>query len=236
MPVVSPNAISSQPAAARRCAIPNTRSSGTSPSYGQPNETEITPSQRSPASRARATTRSSPASDSSIERFTFLRLCVSLADRKRFTSSNSKSPRASARSSPRSFGISTVYETSALRSMERSTCSASASCGITSGRTNDVTSIRRRPGLREAVDQPHLVARSSITSGSFWKPSRGPTSRMRTLLRHGTPLDHRKAAAHPERLACHVRGVVRAEERDRGGDLVRGAQAPQRGASRPSSR
>ena len=39
-----------------------------------------------------ATTAPGPTSDSSIERFTFLRLCVSLADRNRFTSSNSKSP------------------------------------------------------------------------------------------------------------------------------------------------
>ena len=38
MPVVSPNAISSQPASRRRSAMPNTRSGGTSPSYGQPND------------------------------------------------------------------------------------------------------------------------------------------------------------------------------------------------------
>ena len=180
MPVVSPNATSSQPASASRRAIPNTRSSGTSPSYGQPNDTEITPSQRSPASRAFATTRSSPDSDSSIDRFTFLRLCVSLAERNRLTSSNSKSP-ASARSSPRSFGISTEYATSGLRLIERSTSSASDSCGITSARTNEVTSSRRSPVCdRQSISA--TLSAVAITSGSFWKPSRGPTSRMRTCF------------------------------------------------------
>src|ERR671934_2902494 len=39
IPVVSPNAISEQPAATKREAISNTREGGTSPSYGQPNDT-----------------------------------------------------------------------------------------------------------------------------------------------------------------------------------------------------
>ena len=34
---------------------------------------------------------------------------------------------------------------------------ASASCGITSGRTNEVSSIRLRPGLAEQADQPDLL-------------------------------------------------------------------------------
>ena len=42
----------------------------------------MTPSQRRPSDRARAITRSIPVSDSSIERFTFLRLWVSDAERK----------------------------------------------------------------------------------------------------------------------------------------------------------
>ena len=45
-----------------------------------------------PSARARPITRSSPSSDSSTERFTFFRLWVSVADRKRFTSSNSRPP------------------------------------------------------------------------------------------------------------------------------------------------
>ena len=51
IPVVSPKATSSQPNAASFSAISKTRSGGTSPSYGQPKLVEITPSQRSPASR-----------------------------------------------------------------------------------------------------------------------------------------------------------------------------------------
>ena len=99
MPVVSPKAISSHPASRRRSAIENTRDGFTSPSYGQPKETEITPSQRTPTSRARATVRSIPCSDSSTERFTFSRLCVSLAERNRLTSEK-RSRCASARSRP----------------------------------------------------------------------------------------------------------------------------------------
>src|SRR4051812_2200877 len=179
IPVVSPNATSSQPAAASRWAISNTRSGGTWPSYGQPNETEITPSQRSPASSARAITRSSPASDSSTERFTFLRLCVSLAERKRLTSwKRSRSSRAL--SSPRSLGMSTDRATSSGGSIAPSTSRASASCGITSGRTKLVTSRRRTP-VRASMSISRTLSAVGITSGSFWKPSRGPTSRTFTL-------------------------------------------------------
>ena len=67
---------------------------------------------------------------------------------------------------------------------------ASASCGITSARTKLVASSRRRPGAHERVDQPHLVA-VGMTSGSFWKPSRGPTSRMRTSWGASPESEHR---------------------------------------------
>ncbi len=156
MPVVSPNATSAQPAAASRSAIPSTLSTGTCPSYGQPNEVEITPSQRSPASRARAVTRSIPLSDSSTDRFTFFRLCVSEADRNRFTSWK-RSRSSSALSRPRSFGISTDSATPSGGSIAFRTSRASASWGITSARTKLVTSSRSRPGAGEHVDQPHLV-------------------------------------------------------------------------------
>ena len=87
IPVVSPNPISSAPAAASRSRDLE-HPLGLDPALvGQPNETLITPSQRSPASRARASTRSSPVSDSSIERLTFLRLWVSVADRNTLISS-----------------------------------------------------------------------------------------------------------------------------------------------------
>ena len=108
--------------------------------------------------RARASTRSSPTSDSSIERLTFLRLCVSDADRKKLISSKALAL------------LQRVVEAALVgdqhrdrrrrrRALDRAPAprSASASCGITSARTKLVTSSRRRPGARERVDQPHLV-------------------------------------------------------------------------------
>src|SRR3954447_11054877 len=138
----------------------------------------MTPSQRRPASRARPRTRSSPASDSSIERLTFLRLCVSEALRKTLISWK-RSRRRSAFSSPFSFGISTEIATSSGGSMRSSTSSASASCGITSARTKLVASRRFTP-VRASRSISRTFSSVGTTSGSFWKPSRGPTSRMRT--------------------------------------------------------
>ena len=57
-----------------------------------------------------------------------------------------------------------------------STSRASASCGITSARTKLVTSSRRRP-VRASMSTSRTLSAVAITSGSFWKPSRGPTSR-----------------------------------------------------------
>ena len=59
--------------------------------------------------------------------------------------------------------------------------SASASCGITSGRTNEVSSIRCSPAA-PSIPISRTFSAVGITSGSFWKPSRGPTSRIRALL------------------------------------------------------
>ena len=120
--------------------------------------TEITPSQRSPsaARRARPSARG-PSSDSAIERLTFLRLWVSDAERKTFTSSK-RSRWASARSSP--LLVRDQHRVARRRRAARSPPappSASESCGITSGRTNEVTSSRRSPRVGEHADQPHLV-------------------------------------------------------------------------------
>src|SRR4051794_29313318 len=145
----------------------------------------MTPSQRSPASRARGRTRSRPLSDSSIERLTFLRLWVSLALRKTLISSM-RSRSSSALSRPRSFGMSTDTLTSSGMSARSRTSRPSLSCGITSARTKLVTSRRLRP-VRASSSTRRILSAVAMTSGSFWKPSRGPTSRMRT--RSGT-LDH----------------------------------------------
>src|SRR5438094_1931464 len=186
MPVVSPKPISCAPAATSRRAIAKTRSRGTSPSYGQPKLTLITPSQRRPASRARGRTRSSPVSDSSTERLTFLRLCVSEALRKTLISSR-RSRSSSACSRPRSLGTSTETLTSPGISARARTSRASASCGMTSARTKLVTSRRLRP-VRASSSTSRILSSVAMTSGSFWKPSRGPTSRMRT--RSGSTLHH----------------------------------------------
>src|SRR5215218_7685805 len=138
----------------------------------------MTPSQRRPSSRARPSTRSSPASDSSIERLTFLRLWVSEADRKTLISWK-RSRRRSAFSRPRSLGISTEIATSSGGSMRSRTSSASASCGITSARTKLVASRRLTP-VRASRSTSRTFSSVGTISGSFWKPSRGPTSRMRT--------------------------------------------------------
>ena len=108
------------------------------------------------------------------------RLWVSEAERKTLTSSK-RSRISSARSSPRSFGIRTEKATPSRRWTAASTSAASASCGITSGRTNEVTSIRLNP-VAESRSISRTLSAVAIVSGSFWKPSRGPTSRMRTLL------------------------------------------------------
>src|SRR6185312_68625 len=143
----------------------------------------MTPSHRKPSSRARANVRFRPASDSAIGRPTFFWLWVSDADRKPLISSK-RSRCTSARSRPRSFGIRTLTDTESGSDTSESTCSASASCGITSGRTKLVTSSRCNP-VAPSSSISRTLSAVAITSGSFWKPSRGPTSRTRTLL--GTP-------------------------------------------------
>ncbi len=77
-------------------------------------------------------------------------------------------------------GISTDTLTSAGTSMRASTSAASASWGITSARTKLVASMRRRP-VRASASINSTLRSVGIVSGSFWKPSRGPTSRMLTL-------------------------------------------------------
>jgi hypothetical protein len=63
-------------------------------------------------------------------------------------------------------GISTANETPSRRSTAASTSAASASCGITSGRTNEVTSSRSIP-VAESMSMRRTFASVGITSGSF---------------------------------------------------------------------
>src|SRR4029077_8246482 len=192
IPVVSPNPTSSAPAAASRPAISKTRAGSTSPSSGQPKLVEIPPSQRRPSARARPSTFSTPVSDSSTVRFTLCLLWDSEAERKTLISSI-RSRCASAASSPRSFGISTETETSSGIAARSSTSPASASCGITSARTKLVTSSQRSP-VAASISISRTLSAVAMISGSFWNPSRGPTSRIFTA---------RGVISGPERAGDH---------------------------------
>ena len=73
---------------------------------------------------------------------------------------------AGALSRPRSLGISTLTETPSGMSIRSSTSAASASCGITSGRTKLVTSRRRSP-VRASASISSTLRSVGIISGSF---------------------------------------------------------------------
>jgi len=103
MPVVSHSVMPPTPRSAKRCTHPNTSDSATSPSIGQPNTHESDTFTATPAACAVATTWASEANDCARVMRRLARLCVSLADITRFSSS----VRASiARSAPRTFGTS----------------------------------------------------------------------------------------------------------------------------------
>src|SRR5439155_882235 len=93
-PVVSPNDTVSAPSATARPAAHSTRSTGTSPSYGQPHAVDTITWQVAPCWCASSMTTAISSSDCSVLRFTFLRLCVSEADT---TTSTSVNPAATPR-------------------------------------------------------------------------------------------------------------------------------------------
>ena len=159
IPVVSPKPISEAPAAARRA---RDREHALTRQRDPRTDSRTTPRSRprsaGPRPRARANVRSRPASDSSIERPDVL-LVVGLRRGQEAVDLLKALAMRSARSRPRSFGISTLTATESGSRAASSTCSASASCGITSARTKLVTSIRAQAGLAEQLDQAHLVGR-----------------------------------------------------------------------------
>ncbi len=101
MPVVSQSVMPPTPRSAKRCTQPNTRSSATSPSKGQPNTQESDTFTATPAACAMATTGASAAKDCSQLMRRLARLCVALTDITRFSSSARDSM---ARSAPRRLG------------------------------------------------------------------------------------------------------------------------------------
>ena len=74
-------------------------------------------------------------------------------------------------------------------SIRASTSAASASCGITSGRTKLVTSSRRSP-VRASASISSTLRSVAIVSGSFWNPSRGPTSGSGTAQQEDSLIAH----------------------------------------------
>ena len=183
IPVVSPKPISTRAGGgqargrSRRRARP-----ARSPRRGSRSWSLITPSQRSPSSRRpRQHALQTPVSDSSTERLTLWRLWVSEAERKTLTSS------IRSRTSSAAVQPALVRDQHRDRRPRRGSRpvpaprAPSASCGTTSARTKLVTSSRRRP-VRASISTSRTLSSVAIVSGSFWKPSRGPTSRMRTAV------------------------------------------------------
>ena len=138
---------------------------GTWPSYGQPKATRDhrLAAQPLPRGRGRAP---APArlSDSSTERLTLWRLCVSDADRKTLISwKRSRSAQRVAPARAR-WGSARDSATSSGTSMRASTSAASASCGITSARTKLVDLEPLQPGARRAasISRDLVVGRDDL--------------------------------------------------------------------------
>ena len=87
-------------------------------------------------------------------------------------------PASLARSNPRSFGTNAEYTTPGVRVIFRNTSSESASCGIARGDTKDPTSISPTP-VPDSAFTNNTLSSVEMMAGSFWSPSRGPTSIIR---------------------------------------------------------
>jgi len=92
------------------------------------------------------------------------------------TSCTSSASAAIARSAPRTLGTSAEYVIPGRRGICAITSSAPAIAGIADGATKEAASIRVRP-VPESASMSRTRS-ATATGGSFWKPSRGPTSRI----------------------------------------------------------
>ena len=101
IPVVSPNDAESAPSRTALDATLTTRSTGTSPSYGQPHAVETITWTVASRRCAMSMIAAISSSDSPVVLFTFFRLWVSEAET---TTSSSLTPVSSARTAPRRFG------------------------------------------------------------------------------------------------------------------------------------
>src|SRR6266480_3447488 len=198
IPVVSPNETESAPSATARPAAHSTRSTGTSPSYGQPHAVDTITWQVAPCWCASSMTTAISSSDCAVLRFTFLRLCVSEADT---TTSTSVNPASRARRAPRRFGARAEYLTVGTLATPAHTSSASAICGIASARTNETASIRLTPVWPSRSISAIFACVG--TGSSFCSPSLGPTSR--SEMREGRSLIP-ASLSRPLRLPLLVEG------------------------------
>ena len=156
------------------------------PRKGSPTRDTVTVTGRS----AKATIRSTRATASSSVALPLRSLKVSVAASVQLTRSSDV---AANRSYPRSLSTSPESSASPCRA-SATTSSASAICGTRSPRTNDTASTRaRRAEASREISSARVAA--GRTSGSFCRPSRGPTSQTRT--RSVTPPPER----HPPRTA-----------------------------------
>src|SRR4051812_15180104 len=131
-----------------------------------------------PCCRAVFVTGKNLSKDSAIEQLIFFCENDSEAAAKTATS---VAPAARAASNPLRFGVSTGYETPGLRRMRSRTSVWSAICGTHLGDTKAVASTAGRPAsARRSISSSFTAVGTS--PGSFCRPSRGPTSTMRTRL------------------------------------------------------
>ena len=144
----------------------------------------MTASHGSPSSPAAAITASRPASDSATERPTLRLLWLSDADRNTLTSSNRRpSAHRFLAHLERMLQAALVgYQDRAddarrERELREDLARRRRAAESTSARTKLVSSMRSIP-VRARASISSTLASVGMTSGSFWKPSRGPTSRI----------------------------------------------------------
>jgi hypothetical protein len=130
--------------------------------------------------RAGSITSPKPARLSSTERFTFLRLWVSEAERKTAAATGGwPGPAAwraaSSLSRPWPLGTSATQAVPAVRGNPATTSAASASWGIHRGDTKLVASMRDSPASASAWRSARFPSVGTLVA-SFCRPSRGPTS------------------------------------------------------------
>jgi hypothetical protein len=132
---------------------------------------------------AAASTPSTNAAASSTEAFALRRLNDSVAASVQFTRSSAV---ARSRSNPRSLSTRPDNSVPSGDPAAATTSSAPAICGTRSSRTNETASTRGSPAAASRETSSARTAGAS-TSGSFWSPSRGPTSQIVTPTRRAYP-------------------------------------------------